>query len=267
MRVHASLPFLAHMRQEEKINNSAAAQENTSRSSYVGYHPGCSKGYPSRMRQCRRTSVRLRERSLSWRVCQCSRAWQPSTRGRRPHWTMPVCLLSPVSNHAPAKCTPTLLVVILSPAPLLFPPTHPSPMTPRNPQEESKCHCALWPPPVADASPSRPPCCICNKHDMNDSAMRLSTRMKTERVCAVAEGSQHALYFSCSMSRLERLICARILWKSSSGGSSQVSFCDASFACANSCDQSCIAISILEERLRESEAPGCALVCTTGAWP
>ena len=31
---------------------------------------------------------------------------------------------------------------------------------------------------------------------MNDSAIRLSTRMKTERVCAVQFGSMHALYFS-----------------------------------------------------------------------
>ena len=31
---------------------------------------------------------------------------------------------------------------------------------------------------------------------MNDSAMRLSTRMKTERVCAEHFGSRHALYFS-----------------------------------------------------------------------
>eukprot|EP00966_Prymnesium_polylepis_P266046 6145597-Prymnesium_polylepis.1 len=68
---------------------------------------------------------------------------------------------------------------------------------------------------------------------MNDSAMRFSTRMNTERACAFEEGSQHALYFSCKMSRLERLICARMRWKSSSGGSSHVSFCAASLACAS----------------------------------
>ena len=42
---------------------------------------------------------------------------------------------------------------------------------------------------------------------MNDSAMRFRTRMKTDRVCAEQLGLRQALYFSCSMSRLERLIC------------------------------------------------------------
>ena len=81
-------------------------------------------------------------------------------------------------------------------------------------------------------------------------AHRLSTRMKTERVAAVVDGSRHWLYFSCRMSRFDLLICARIRRKSSSGGRSHVSEAAASLAWLSSCVQSCIAISILEERLR-----------------
>lgn len=60
------------------------------------------------------------------------------------------------------------------------------------------------------------------KHDMKLSAIRLSTRMKTDLVAAFVDGSRHWLYFSCKMSRFERLICASMRRNSSSGGSSHL---------------------------------------------
>mmetsp|Transcript_6994 Transcript_6994/g.16305 ORF Transcript_6994/g.16305 Transcript_6994/m.16305 type:complete len:233 (-) Transcript_6994:3094-3792(-) len=99
------------------------------------------------------------------------------------------------------------------------------------------------------ATAPRPDCIEC-RHDMNDSAMRFSTRMKTDRVAALVETSRHWLYFSCRMSRLDRLICARMRKKRSSGGSSHVSVIAASLAWLSSCVQSAIASSILDDRLR-----------------
>ena len=61
-------------------------------------------------------------------------------------------------------------------------------------------------------------------------------RVKTDRVCGEQLGLRHALYFSCRMSRLERLICARMRWKRSSGGSAQDCVLAASFACARRVD-------------------------------
>ena len=46
--------------------------------------------------------------------------------------------------------------------------------------------------------------------------------------------------------------CARILWKSSSGGSSHELFAAALFAWDSNVDQSCIAVSIFDERERGS---------------
>ena len=66
---------------------------------------------------------------------------------------------------------------------------------------------------------------------MNDSAIRLSTRMNTDFVDSGVEGSRHWLYFSCRMSRFERLICARMRWKSSSGGSAHDWSAAARLAC------------------------------------
>lgn len=50
---------------------------------------------------------------------------------------------------------------------------------------------------------------------MKLSAMRLSTRMKTERAITEVVGALHCVYLSCKMSRLERLICERMRPKSS----------------------------------------------------
>ena len=102
---------------------------------------------------------------------------------------------------------------------------------------------------------------IDSKHDMKLSAMRLSTRMKTERVCSGHAGSLHWLYLSCKMSLLDRLICTKMRWKSSSGGSCQVSLSAASFAWLSSCVQSCIAISMREERVRCASAAATAAEC------
>mmetsp|Transcript_13343 Transcript_13343/g.33961 ORF Transcript_13343/g.33961 Transcript_13343/m.33961 type:complete len:212 (-) Transcript_13343:2057-2692(-) len=93
-------------------------------------------------------------------------------------------------------------------------------------------------------------CCMLSRQLMKLSAIRLSTRMKTERAITVVVGCLHCVYLSCRMSRLERLICERMRPKSSSGGSSHVSRAVASFACRSNCDQSRMADSILCVRER-----------------
>ena len=99
---------------------------------------------------------------------------------------------------------------------------------------------------------------------MNDSAMRFKTRMKTERACAEHVGLRQALYFSCKMSRFERLICASMRWNRSSGGNAQVggsppTLVAAWLACASNVDQSCMAVSILDERDVAIPPPGLRL--------